>query len=217
MDVVIAPHIAAKGASPTRVTLTVRGYRATITCDSSKSRAYTVGTMKYTRTVAVTVSVASSVTSGKITVYAHVDGANTKAADAKALSLTVKKPKSPARSRTTPSATTPSVPTTPTGVPSPTVTPPQTASLPDMTQQQAQTPATAPVQNSSNSQSMRGTSDAADELTFDKLASTQAAWLAALLVAFSLLLTQVRLGRTTAKDAKPKGTHRKSRRTRRAH
>src|SRR5690606_40996390 len=35
----------------------------------------------------------------------------------------------------------------------------------------------------------------AQDLTFERMASTQVAWLAALLVAFSLLLTQLRLGR----------------------
>jgi len=84
-----------------------------------------------------------------------------------------------------------------------------------------QTPTTAPgpgVVNTGNAQSMRGTEDAADSLTFDKLASTQAAWLAALLVAFSLLLTQVRLGRAAAaRDPKAKGAHRKTRRTNGAH
>jgi hypothetical protein len=61
-------------------------------------------------------------------------------------------------------------------------------------------------------QQMRGTAAEADELTFDKLASTQAAWLAALLVAFSLLLTQVRLGRSAVRAPKPKGAHRRLRR-----
>ena len=42
-------------------------------------------------------------------------------------------------------------------------------------------------------------------------------WLAALLVAFSLLLTQVRLGRANIKVAKQKGTHRKPRRPGNAH
>jgi hypothetical protein len=59
---------------------------------------------------------------------------------------------------------------------------------------------------------MRGTADDANALTFDKLASTQAAWLAALLVAFSLLLTQVRLGRAAIRAPKQKGTHRRVRR-----
>jgi hypothetical protein len=43
--------------------------------------------------------------------------------------------------------------------------------------------------------SLRGGAPGAQELTFERLASTQAAWLAALLVAFSLLLTQLRLVR----------------------
>jgi hypothetical protein len=64
---------------------------------------------------------------------------------------------------------------------------------------------------------MRGTAADANELTFDKLASTQAAWLAALLVAFSLLLTQIRLGRTNTKDPRQKGAHRRPRRTGNAH
>ncbi|MFB4306739.1 hypothetical protein [Actinomadura sp. GTD37] len=54
----------------------------------------------------------------------------------------------------------------------------------------------------------------AQDLTFERMASTQIAWLAALMVAFSLLLTQLRLGRRhvpagAAKRAK--GTHRRPR------
>jgi hypothetical protein len=64
---------------------------------------------------------------------------------------------------------------------------------------------------------MRGTGDDSDQLTFDKLASTQAAWLAALLVAFSLLLTQVRLGRAAIRSPKSKGAHRRVRRSGGAH
>ena len=88
------------------------------------------------------------------------------------------------------------------------------AVLPPITTPQ-QTPTTAPnpIVQTGSSQSMRGTADDADVLTFDKLASTQAAWLAALLVAFSLLLTQVRLGRANIKDPKQKGAHRRIRRT----
>ncbi|WP_433227185.1 hypothetical protein [Actinomadura formosensis] len=55
----------------------------------------------------------------------------------------------------------------------------------------------------------------AQDLTFERMASTQIAWLAALLVAFSLLLTQLRLGRrhTPAAAAKRvRGTHRRPRR-----
>ncbi|SEG56708.1 hypothetical protein SAMN04489712_106331 [Thermomonospora echinospora] len=59
-------------------------------------------------------------------------------------------------------------------------------------------------------------SPADQQLRFERLASTQAAWLAALLVAFSLLLTQLRLGRRPAAGAaatrRPKGAHRRPRR-----
>jgi hypothetical protein len=53
-----------------------------------------------------------------------------------------------------------------------------------------------------------GGSPQAQELTFERLASTQAAWLAALLVAFSVLLTQVRLARQPTR-VRPKGDHRR--------
>jgi hypothetical protein len=56
----------------------------------------------------------------------------------------------------------------------------------------------------------------AQDVTFERMASTQIAWLAALLVAFSLLLTQLRLGRRRvpagAAAKRPKGTHRRPRR-----
>ena len=102
----------------------------------------------------------------------------------------------------------------------PSVAPQNNAVLPGINQQNpGQTPSTAPlVQPAGNSQSMSGSPERPDELTFDKLASTQAAWLAALLVAFSLLLTQVRLGKANARaarPAKPKGAHRRTRRRRR--
>ncbi|MCP2334679.1 hypothetical protein [Actinomadura rupiterrae] len=55
----------------------------------------------------------------------------------------------------------------------------------------------------------------AQEMTFQRVASTQVAWLAALLVACSLLLTQLRLGRRPATSGaaskRPKGTHRRPR------
>ncbi|WP_252809093.1 hypothetical protein [Actinoallomurus spadix] len=105
---------------------------------------------------------------------------------------------------------------------SPQTAPQAGASLPEIGQQNQtpgqanQAPTTAPlIQNAGNTQSMQNAADEASELTFDKLASTQAAWLAALLVAFGLLLTQVRLGKAHNRNAKaapkPKGTHRKSR------
>jgi hypothetical protein len=61
----------------------------------------------------------------------------------------------------------------------------------------------------------------AQDLTFERMASTQIAWLAALLVAFSLLMTQLRLGRrrtapVPARSARAagrsKGHHRRPRR-----
>jgi hypothetical protein len=60
---------------------------------------------------------------------------------------------------------------------------------------------------------MRNGSPDSQELTFERVASTQAAWLAALLVAFSVLLTQVRLagGRRPAR-LRTKGGHRRTRR-----
>ncbi|WP_433473800.1 hypothetical protein ACQPZP_34085 [Spirillospora sp. CA-142024] len=54
----------------------------------------------------------------------------------------------------------------------------------------------------------------AQDLTFERMASTQIAWLAALMVAFSLLLTQLRLGRRRLPAGTPKrvkGTHRRPR------
>lgn len=58
----------------------------------------------------------------------------------------------------------------------------------------------------------------AQDLTFERMASTQVAWLAALLVAFSLLLTQLRLGRrgtpraaAAAATRRAKGFHRRTR------
>lgn len=102
----------------------------------------------------------------------------------------------------------------------PSVAPANGATLPGIGgQNPGQTPSTAPLlENAGSSQSMQGASGP-DELTFDKLASTQAAWLAALLVAFSLLLTQVRLGKANVRAAqkaaaKPKGAHRRMRRRR---
>ncbi|GAA4084387.1 hypothetical protein [Actinomadura miaoliensis] len=64
----------------------------------------------------------------------------------------------------------------------------------------------------------------AQDLTFEQMASTQVAWLAALLAAFSLLLTQLRLGRRraapgtaaavkgSAAPKRSKGAHRRPRR-----
>jgi hypothetical protein len=237
-DVVVTPH-ASNGKNPKRVVLAVRGSRATAICDASKDRVYTIGSLKFEKTVPITLSVPANVTSGRVVVYAHVDAGNAPSIDAPSAYLPVKKPtpkptvsatptashssgsgggtgsssgSSGSNSTLAPMGTLNSTTTGKSG--SSSGTPPQNAPvLPDTTQ--TQQPSTAPdpaVQRTSNSQSMRGTGDATGQLTFGKLASTQAAWLAALLVAFSLLLTQVRLGKATAKPVKPKGTHRRPRR-----
>jgi hypothetical protein len=230
IDVVVTPHFPSpKSDSPKNLALTLRGSRAAVTCVASKSRVYEMGsTVRNAKIVAITVSVPSDVTSGYITVTAHVDADNADWADAKPLTIKVKKPASTTSSNSgstnsgggsssgSGGGSTSTTSNLPTGTTTPpvTTTPPPNASLPDLTQP---TPTTAPVQNTGSSQSMRSTGDEADQLTFDKLASTQAAWLAALLVAFSLLLTQARLGRTNKRDPKIKGNHRRARRPGRAH
>ena len=73
----------------------------------------------------------------------------------------------------------------------------------------ASTPSMAPtIPAAAPSSTLRsGGSPKAQELTFERLASTQAAWLAALFVAVSVLLTQLRLGRPH--PIRPKGDHRR--------
>ncbi|MFG2085423.1 hypothetical protein [Spirillospora sp. NPDC048824] len=82
---------------------------------------------------------------------------------------------------------------------------------------QAPSPSVAPGPGAVTPQSrLQGNkAPVAQDLTFERMASTQIAWLAALLVAISLLLTQLRLGRRRlpAGAAKRlKGTHRRPRR-----
>jgi hypothetical protein len=99
-----------------------------------------------------------------------------------------------------------------TGVTPPSTAPQPGAVLPSIGAQPPSTAGDPSTVNAGNSQSMRGKAEGPDELTFNKLASTQAAWLAALLVAFSLLLTQVRLGRTSNRVNRAVGVHRRLRR-----
>ncbi|TDC46221.1 hypothetical protein E1281_28430 [Actinomadura sp. KC345] len=84
---------------------------------------------------------------------------------------------------------------------------------------QAPSPSVAPNQTGGSTPQSRlqgNEAPVAQDLTFERMASTQIAWLAALLVAFSLLLTQVRLGRRRLRTAgavkHAKGTHRRPRR-----
>lgn len=220
-------NVAASGGTVTGVSLTLWSGQAKVTFDSSKLRTYDVGKLTTSKRVTFTVVPTKS---GKVTVYAWADGQPAPEAK-KNFSFTAKKPKtssshtsSSSGSGATGSTGTGSN-TTPTGNlnsgvngQAPSVAPSNNgAVLPGITgsNDPGQTPSTAPlVQNAGNSQSMEGASGP-DELTFDKLASTQAAWLAALLVAFSLLLTQVRLGKANtraARPVKPKGAHRRARR-----
>ncbi|TDC78359.1 hypothetical protein [Actinomadura sp. 7K507] len=83
---------------------------------------------------------------------------------------------------------------------------------------QAPNPSVAPNQSAGVTPQSRlqgNEAPVAQDLTFERMASTQIAWLAALLVAFSLLLTQVRLGRRRLRPAgaarRVKGTHRRPR------
>lgn len=89
---------------------------------------------------------------------------------------------------------------------------PPAAQFPQIAPQQqgAGSPALAGAGPAQNMGALRAASPEPQELTFQRLASTQAAWLAALLVAFSLLLTQVRLNRP-ADARRRKGTHRRRR------
>ncbi|MGI5164458.1 hypothetical protein ACQEU3_08900 [Spirillospora sp. CA-253888] len=85
----------------------------------------------------------------------------------------------------------------------------------------AQSPSVAPPSPSTasgpESRLRNNPTPVAQDLTFERMASTQVAWLAALLVAFSLLLTQLRLGRRAEPAAvaearrRAKGTHRRPR------
>ncbi|MFI0351292.1 hypothetical protein [Actinomadura sp. 9N407] len=83
-------------------------------------------------------------------------------------------------------------------------------------------PSVAPQMSPSPESRLRNNkAPVAQDLTFERMASTQIAWLAALLVAFSLLITQLKLGRrrpvpgtarAIARTGRPKGEHRRPRR-----
>jgi hypothetical protein len=244
-DLNLTPHFPSKDSpAPKNVEVTVSGSHAAITCVASNSRVDPFSTVQSAKLIAVKITVASDLASGTITVSAHVDSDNVSPANAKSVTIKVKKSTSSGGGSTSggssgsgsnggtsggstgstgstgsnvgassglgsapPSGISPGTGTTGTN---------GTGIIPQLPS--AQTPSTAPdpttvVQPAGNDQSMRSTAEGSDELSFNQLASTQAAWLAALLVAFSLLLTQVRLGRGTAKGSSQKGTHRKQRRS----
>jgi hypothetical protein len=229
-------YVSASGGTAKNATVTLSSSQVKVVCDGSGKRTYTYSELSSQRLVAITVSVPSSVTKGTVKVSAHLDASGGTVAKDASRSFTVTKPKTTSSSSSSGSSSSGSSGSSGAGgtsLPSGGLTPPSTgtgstttdngtsAVLPAIPQQ---TPTTAPdpaVLPTGSSQAMRGSTEASDELTFDKLASTQAAWLAALLVAFSLLLTQVRLGKASARDNRAKGTHRKTRRragrSRRAH
>ncbi|MEW2353081.1 hypothetical protein [Spirillospora sp. NPDC029432] len=103
--------------------------------------------------------------------------------------------------------------------------PPTTAQSPQVALPPIATPSVAPQSQPTPESRLRNNkAPVAQDLTFERMASTQIAWLAALLVAFSLLLTQLRLGRRPAtvrgrgqaagavtRTGRPKGEHRRPR------
>ncbi|MCW2900285.1 MAG: hypothetical protein JWO67_2550 [Streptosporangiaceae bacterium] len=183
----------------------------------------------------ITVFVPKNMTKGNIIVTAVVSSPDAEKSATKADTLTVTKKPAPKPSHTTTpsgsgtsggstgttgtsggtgSVTSGSAGTPPYVPPSPAAAlqTPQTpqVSLPEIT---AATPSTAPtVPAAAPSNTLRsGGSPNAQELTFQRLASTQTAWLAALLVAFAVLLAQLRIRGPHAGHVRPKGDHRRSR------
>jgi hypothetical protein len=105
------------------------------------------------------------------------------------------------------------VPPTTNGGLAPTGAGQQSAQFPQIAPQTTGTataPSVAAPGQAQNVSALRAGSPEPQELTFQRLASTQAAWLAALLVAFSLLLTQIRLSRPPGARSR-KGIHRRKR------
>ncbi|MFI0453622.1 hypothetical protein [Actinomadura sp. 6N118] len=108
----------------------------------------------------------------------------------------------------------PYVPPRPNGTFNPSTQSPRVALPPIAQPSPSVAPAAAPP--SPNSRLRGNERPVAQDLTFERMASTQVAWLAALMVAFSLLLTQLRLGRRrtgpAAAPIRPRGDHRRPRR-----
>ncbi len=226
MDVTLTPTT---GSTFTKVQMTIgsdRGSKAV--CDSNGKRPYPeIATITHGRTIAVTLTVPSSLTGGHLVITANVDTQETDPFKATA-TMTVKKKPAPTPTHSSGSATgtgsntgsTTPINNLPTGGLS-TTTPPPTSGSAVLPSIAPQTPTTAPdpasVSQTNDAPSMRSTAEKSDQLSFGELASTQAAWLAALLVAFFLLLTQVKLGKATVRDIRVRGAHRRPRNQNRAH
>jgi hypothetical protein len=174
------------------------------------------------KTVTVTVTVPKAMKPGKLVLTAKVAAAAADKAAPKSTTRTITVAAAP---KTTPATTppaTPALPTTPSGAggaggytpPSPagSIQPARVpgVALPQIAAGQPSSPAGTGL--SGGTTAMRDGSPDAQELTFQRVASTQAAWLAALLVVFSVLLTQVRLVGTRSVRPHAKGGHRRGRR-----
>ncbi len=224
VDLIVTPQVSASGEAPTTITVSIEGTHAKLIFDKNKSKVLDYDSLTKAVRLAITMTIPSDLTSGKILAEGHAEAANiVKTVDAKPFSITVKKKTTPPSTGGTSGGSTGSVGSgstsnvgsiPPSGTGTTTTGNNGGAVLPPITQQPPTTapePTTTTVQPVGNSQSMRNSAEGSDELSFNQLASTQAAWLAALLVAFSLLLTQVRLGKATGKVALQKGAHRKTR------
>lgn len=202
-------------ATNTRLRLDTNG-NATVSSQQNLGKVGEAGTYR-----TMTVSIRKGYTKGSVPVsaIASATGAKTKT-DGATITVT----KKPASSNTSSSGSSGSGSTGSTGSSSglgtgtgttPYVPPSPAASLQSPQVTLPEIPASAPsmaptVPAAAPSHTLRsGGTPQAQELTFERLASTQAAWLAALLVAFSVLLTQVRLGRPPADRVRPKGDHRR--------
>jgi hypothetical protein len=187
---------------------------------TTPSGSYFLGNVTAThKTVTVTVTVPKTMKPGKLILTATVAAAAADKAATKGATLTITVAAAPKAKATTAPAT-PSLPVTPPGGGAGAYTPPSPAgsiqpaavpgvALPQIAAASPSSPAGSGL--SSNTTAMREGSPDAQELTFQRVASTQAAWLAALLVAFSVLLTQVRLVGARSTRPRPKGGHRRSR------
>jgi hypothetical protein len=168
--------------------------------------------------VTVTVTIPATMTPGKLSLTAKVSAAADKVVP-KSTVRTITVAAKPVETATT--STTTSLPTTaPTSgtevytAPSPAGSiQPTSAAAVALPQIAAAAPSSAaPSSLSGSTTALREGSPDSQELTFQRVASTQAAWLAALLVAFSVLLTQVRLAGIRPARSRNKGDHRRNRR-----
>jgi hypothetical protein len=188
------------------------------TASTTPGASYSLGDLTTAnKIVAVTVTIPTTMKPGKLVVTAKITAKTSDKAVPRSVNRTITITAAPAV--TTTASATPSLPTTSTGVAAGAYTPPspagsiQPAAAPSIALPQiaSATPSTATASGLNMTAMREGTSDS-QELTFQRVASTQAAWLAALLVVFSVLLTQVRLVGARSARSQTKGDHRRNRR-----